>query len=193
MTDCESLLASARGIFEAAAYGDAVALSKAPVALLTTVRDTSKRRSLHLAAGSGSAEAVSFLLYVGSDPLARDIHGRTALHDSAEAGAPDVCSLLVEAGADTEARDVGGFRPSDLASAVESAFDLASDTDALLDSARAADLVLREKIILESAAFDRFVEERLKKRRPLIEADNAKKREAERAAAEETRRNRRGR
>lgn len=62
---------------------------------------------LHLAAASGDAAQVRYLLATGSDPNARDtVAGTTPLHLAAGySGSVDVVRLLLDAGADPDARE----------------------------------------------------------------------------------------
>jgi len=62
--------------------------------------------ALHLAAGSGVAEAVEYLLSppVLSDPRAARANRFTPLHAAAMHGHDAVCEILLRAGADADAR-----------------------------------------------------------------------------------------
>ncbi|MCL2325760.1 MAG: ankyrin repeat domain-containing protein [Proteobacteria bacterium] len=67
------------------------------------IRNYSKPSLLIVAAGSGHAEMVRFLLENGADVKAADELGKTALHGAADQGYLDIVKMLVEKGADVNA------------------------------------------------------------------------------------------
>ena len=73
--------------------------------------------ALHLAARSGSREALSELLARGASVSARDAAGRTALHVAAAADAVGEIGVLLAEGADVRSRDNAGDTPLHLAAA----------------------------------------------------------------------------
>jgi cytohesin len=76
--------------------------------------DLAELTALHWAAGSGSAEAVRFLLAspVEADPRAARINNFTPLHSAAMQGHAAVCELLIGAGAEVNVQtDPQGYAP----------------------------------------------------------------------------------
>ena len=67
-------------------------------------REGDGQTSLHLAARSGTGEAVTALLEAGADPNARDENGNTPLHLAALFERAEAVTALLDAGADLEAR-----------------------------------------------------------------------------------------
>ena len=73
--------------------------------------------ALHLAARSGSREALTELLARGASVSARDAAGRTPLHDAAAADAVGEVGVLLAAGVDVGSRDNAGDTPLHVAAA----------------------------------------------------------------------------
>ena len=73
--------------------------------------------ALHLAARSGSREALGELLARGAIVSARDSAGRTPLHDAAAADLVGEVGVLLAAGADVRSRDNAGDTPLHVAAA----------------------------------------------------------------------------
>jgi len=83
---------------------------------------------LHIAAISGQAETVEWLIGVGVDleVRARDEFGGTPLHWAAAVANAEIAELLIEGGADVNAGDSNGYTPFDATFA-----GLSNDQDAL--------------------------------------------------------------
>ena len=103
---------------KAATAGDVAALAQllathgGPALRIDT--DPAELTSLHLAAASGSVEAVRLLLAppVGADARAARINNFTPLHSAAMQGHAAVCELLLAAGAEVNVQtDPQGYSP----------------------------------------------------------------------------------
>jgi uncharacterized protein len=101
-------------VFEAAAAGDAVALSGALDAAPQAIHEPSSDgwTALHLAAAFGTSESVRLLLDRGAavDAVSSNAQRNQPLHAALALGRdPETISLLLQAGADPNARQTGGF------------------------------------------------------------------------------------
>ena len=112
---CEPLDTAGEGALHyAAARGDAdmaktlLAAGGDAALKVAAQRNARDQTVCHVAAYSGSAEVLGFLLAAGAAPDAIDAAGATPLHLAAAGGHGHACHALLEAGADAAARDAGG-------------------------------------------------------------------------------------
>lgn len=78
-------------------------------------RDARRATPLTIAAQSGHAACVAYLLKHGVDLRCQDIEGDTALSWTAYNGMAEICSMLAAMGADTQHKDKYGMTPLHLA------------------------------------------------------------------------------
>lgn len=84
------------------------------------VQNQKKHTLLHIAAGSGYAEAVKLLLDNNANINARDLFNGTPLHRTIQNGHVEVVKILIKRGADIEARSTTGNTPLNFAISAES-------------------------------------------------------------------------